>query len=167
MNKLNIISNITVQNSSDLFSKCCGSEKWQKSMLSSLPFDSKEEMISRSEKIWYSLDKKDWLESFSHHPKIGDLKSLKEKYSETKNFAENEQSAAKEASMETLTELAKYNEDYEKKFGYIFIVCATGKSADEMLSIIKNRIQNDPETEIKIAMEEQNKITKLRLEKLL
>ena len=71
------------------------------------------------------------------------------------------------ASMETLSELSKYNKDYEKKFGYIFIVCATGKSADEMLSMIKDRIRNEPETEIKIAMEEQNKITKIRLEKLL
>ena len=130
-------------------------------------FNSLEELLKRSEEIWYSLDKTDWLEAFKHHPKIGDINSLKEKYSGSKDIAKNEQSGVKEASMVTLTELSKFNDDYEKKFGYIFIVCATGKSAEEMLSLIKARIKNDPADEIKIAMEEQNKITKLRLEKLL
>ncbi|MCY7362321.1 MAG: decarboxylase, partial [Ignavibacteria bacterium] len=96
-----------------------------------------------------------------------DLNSLKEKFSSTKNLAENEQSGVNSASELTLTELSKYNEDYEKKFGFIFIVCASGKTADEMLSLIKERILNNPEDEIKIAMKEQNKITNLRLNKTL
>lgn len=147
--------------------KCCGSKKWLNEMIQSAPFKSIEDIFHKSEKIWYSLDTDDWLEAFSHHPKIGDLNSLQKKFSGTKELAGNEQSGINSASADILKELAKLNKDYENKFGYIFIVCASGKSAVEMLDIIKNRINNSPEVEIKIAMEEQNKITKLRLEKLL
>ncbi|MBK8552640.1 MAG: 2-oxo-4-hydroxy-4-carboxy-5-ureidoimidazoline decarboxylase [Ignavibacteria bacterium] len=164
---LDKFNDIKTEDRKDLFSKCCGSEKWIGKMVSAGQFSTREEMTERSQRIWYSLDECDWLEAFRHHPKIGDMESLKRKFSATQDLAENEQSSVKEASAEILFELAKYNEDYEKKFGYIFIVCATGKSAEEMLSLIKERIKNDPETEIRIAMEEQNKITKLRLEKLL
>jgi len=152
---------------SEILSKCCGSQKWIDKMTDEFPFETKSEVLEAASKVWYSLDKEDWLEAFSHHPKIGDINSLKEKFSSTKHLAGHEQSGVSEASIECLTELAKCNEEYEKKFGYIFIVCATGKSAGEMLESIKQRIKNGPEDEIRIAMEEQNKITKLRLEKLL
>jgi 2-oxo-4-hydroxy-4-carboxy-5-ureidoimidazoline decarboxylase len=151
----------------ELLTKCCGSEKWINSMIREMPFNTKEEIFNNAEKVWYSLNKEDWLEAFSQHPKIGDINSLTEKFYSTKELAGNEQAGVNDASIETLTELAKLNDEYEKKFGYIFIVCASGKSADEMLHIIKERIKNNSETEIKIAMEEQNKITKLRLEKLI
>lgn len=164
---LHKLNEIKTEDRKELFSKCCGSDKWIEQMVSAGHFTSKEEMAEHSQSIWYSLDERDWLEAFKHHPKIGDMESLKRKFSATQDLAENEQSSVKEASPDILIELSKYNEDYEKKFGYIFIVCATGKSAEEMLSLIKERINNDPETEIRIAMEEQNKITKLRLEKLL
>lgn len=160
------INELSLNEAKELFEKCCGASKWVNEMLSS-SFDSEEDLILKSENIWYSLDRKDWIEAFSHHPKIGDINSLKEKFSSTGNIAEKEQSGVRDASPEILNELAKYNEDYEKKFGYIFIVCATDKSAEEMLSLIKQRINNDSNTEIRIAMEEQNKITKLRLKKLL
>lgn len=150
----------------EIFEKCCGAGKWVNEMLSS-SFDSEADLIKKSEKIWYSLDKEDWLEAFSHHPKIGDINSLKEKFSSSKNIAEKEQSGVEHATEETLSELSKLNIEYEKKFGYIFIVCATGKSAEELLALIKARIENDADTEIRIAMEEQNKITKLRLKNLL
>lgn len=151
----------------ELLTKCCGSEKWINSMIREMPFNTKEEIFNNAEKVWYSLNKEDWLEAFSQHPKIGDINSLTEKFYSTKELAGNEQAGVNNASIETLTEFAKLNDEYEKKFGYIFIVCASGKSADEMLHIIKERIKNNSETEIKIAMEEQNKITKLRLEKLI
>jgi 2-oxo-4-hydroxy-4-carboxy-5-ureidoimidazoline decarboxylase len=143
--------------------KCCGSENWVNQMIDHGDFVSDENLIEISEKIWFSLKKEDWLEAFRHHPKIGDINSLKEKYSVSKDLAESEQAGVKTASMDTLTELSKFNDEYEKKFGYIFIVCATGKSAEEMLSIIKSRINNDPEEEIMNAMKEQNEITKIRL----
>ncbi len=149
------------------FTRCCGSHNWVNKMISSRPFKSINETIEISENIWNSLNEKDWLEAFEHHPLIGDIDSLKEKYSSSKILAEREQAGVNEASILTITELSKFNADYLKKFGFIFIVCATGKSADEMLSIIKERIKNDPVTEIKTAMKEQGKITKLRLEKIL
>ncbi|MDQ3019484.1 MAG: 2-oxo-4-hydroxy-4-carboxy-5-ureidoimidazoline decarboxylase [Bacteroidota bacterium] len=161
------INKLNFSESKELFEKCCGATGWINGMVSSKPFNSNEELLLTAEKIWYSLNKEDWLEAFSYHPEIGDIDSLKKKFSSGKKLAEEEQSGAANASKETLVDLAKYNENYKKKFGYIFIVCATGKSADEMLSIIKDRITNEPEQEIKIAMGEQNKITKLRLDKLL
>ena len=146
---------------------CCGSHRWAREMIEQRPFQSKEQMIRQAEKIWENLSKDDWLEAFTHHPKIGDIDSLREKYASTRNWAESEQSGTKQASDQTLQKLKKLNEEYEEKYGYIFIVCATGKSADEMLQILESRIGNDPDKELKIAAREQNKITNIRLEKLL
>ena len=152
----------------DQFSKCCGSSVWQEKMLENMPFKNEEEIFSCSEKIWLQQCKeKDWLEAFTHHPKIGDLKSLEKKFANTKGWASNERAGVNNANQKILQELSNLNDLYENKFGYIFIVCATGKSADEMLQILKSRINNTVEQEIKIAMQEQNKITKIRLEKLL
>ena len=167
MNGLQKLNELSSEEAAELFSKCCGASKWLNQMINSRPFVTNKEIAECSEKIWRTLDEKDWLEAFKQHPKIGDINSLRKKYSSTKKFAVKEQSGVNDASLEVLEELAKLNNEYEKKFGYIFIVCATGKTAEEMLSIIKERIRNDAKAEIKIAMEEQNKITKLRLEKLL
>lgn len=150
---------------SDNLLKCCGSANWVKGMCDNFPKE-KEKLFENAENIWFGLNESDWVEAFTHHPKIGDLASLEKKFGSTKDFTSNEQSSVNHASMETLKELAEYNEKYEKKFGFIFIVCATGKTADEMLDLIKKRIKNNYEEELKIAMGEQNKITKLRLEKL-
>lgn len=106
------------------------------------------------------------MEAFAAHPKIGDIKSLKEKYGDTKNWAQNEQAGARGISDEVAADLAASNERYLQKFGYIFIVCATGKSAQEMLAMLKLRLENDQLVELPIAAAEQVKITKLRLEKL-
>jgi 2-oxo-4-hydroxy-4-carboxy-5-ureidoimidazoline decarboxylase len=146
--------------------KCCGSSEWVKQMSGLFPLDSENKILKESERVWFSLDKEDRLEAFLHHPKIGDINSLREKYSSAKNLSEMEQLGVNSASEVTLTQLAKYNKEYEEKFGFIFIVCATGKSAEEMLELIKIRIQNDTETEIQNASAEQNKITQLRLSKI-
>ena len=145
--------------------KCCGSTNWVSAMCEDFP-DNIEKIYEKAEKVWFELNEKDWLEAFTHHPKIGDLASLEKKFGSTKDFTSNEQSSVNHASIETLKELAEYNQKYEDKFGFIFIVCATGKTADEMLALIKERINNDYHTELKIAAGEQNKITKLRLEKI-
>lgn len=146
--------------------KCCGSTSWVDAMCKDFSLENKDKLLKDAEKIWFNLNEKDWLEAFTHHPKIGDLASLEKKFGSTKDFTTNEQSSVNHASMETLMELAEYNKKYEDKFGFIFIVCATGKTADEMLGLIKERINNNYDTEIRIAMGEQNKITKIRLEKL-
>src|SRR5258706_15815721 len=104
--------------------KCCGSSEWSKKLSEKTPFRSVEELKKESDKIWLSCSLKDGLEAFTHHPKIGDVKSLEKKFATTKAWAQGEQASVSNASQEELQSLAKGNEDYEKKFGYIFIVCA-------------------------------------------
>ena len=147
--------------------RCCGSTFWAKNVFYSRPFESKSDLISKSDHSWSLCTEADALEAFRHHPKIGSIESLEKKFASTASWAENEQQSVKEANRETLVKLSKGNQEYEDKFGYIFIVFATGKTAGEMLEILELRLKNSPEDEILIAMEEQNKITKLRLEKLI
>lgn len=149
-----------------LFTQCCGASLWVAKMLQTPLIKDLDELKKIAEEKWYECTEQHWLEAFQHHPKIGDINSLKKKFANTAAWASNEQSGVIVASDKILEDLAKGNDDYEKKFGYIFIVCATGKSAAEMLAILQARLRNNPEAEIKIAAAEQNKITKLRLEKL-
>ena len=145
----------------DLFS-CCGSAAWVSSMMKDFPFASEAALVEKATSCWYAgCTKTDWLESFTHHPKIGDTKSLKEK------FAGKEQAAVAGASDELIEALSSANHNYENKFGFIFIVCATGKSAAEMLRLLNDRITNTIDEEIAIAMGEQHKITLIRFNKLL
>ncbi len=145
---------------------CCGSSAWVNRMIQSRPFQNPEDLLTKADQAWNSTGEKDWLEAFSHHPKIGDLKSLEKKFAATKSFAKDEQASVSAAEQEILEQLANRNFLYENKFGFIFIVCATGKSAEEMLHLLNERITNDRSTELRIASAEQHKITKLRLQKL-
>jgi 2-oxo-4-hydroxy-4-carboxy-5-ureidoimidazoline decarboxylase len=149
------------------FFRCCASSSWATAMVKSRPFSNVDELYSKANRIWISLQKDDWLEAFKGHSKIGDLKSLKRKFSNTQNWSSQEQAGVTDSSDEILIQLRDLNLEYEKKYGYIFIVCATGKTASEMLNILKERIQNIAETEIEMACIEQAKITRLRLEKML
>lgn len=164
LHELNILSKDELKEA--LF-KCCGSTAWVNKMLATFPADELVDLEENAEELWWQCSEDDWREAFTHHPKIGDIESLKKKFALTANWAAGEQSGTSSASQQTLEALAKGNDDYEKKFGYIFIVCATGKSADEMLSLLQSRLPNEPKKEIEIAADEQLKITKLRLEKLL
>lgn len=144
----------------ELFS-CCGSQKWVLSLMQKFPFESQEVLIERATAIWYDeCNQKDWLESFSHHPKIGDKNSLTEK------FAGKEQAGVAAATGEIIDALAKANAAYERKFGFTFIVYATGKSAEEMLLLLNDRLKNNTEAELSISMGEQHKITLIRFKKL-
>jgi len=147
--------------------KCCGSATWVKMMMAYFPADSMVGLLEQAEEIWYECSEDDWKEAFAHHPKIGDIGSLTQKFASTAQWASDEQSAVNTASPETIAALAEGNRLYEEKFGYIFIVCATGMPADEMLALLQHRLKNDPEKEISMAAAEQNKITKLRLQKLI
>ena len=148
-----------------LLQQCCGAKAWIEKMLVRFLPGEKEALLKWAEEKWYACTEEDWKEAFLHHPKIGDKEALRKKFS-SDQFAGGEQSSVNFAAENTLEELAKGNSEYEEKFGYIFIVCATGKSANEMLTILQSRLSNDPKKEIGIAMEEQNKITKRRLQKL-
>ena len=148
--------------------KCCGSTAWVKNMVAQFPLANAESLMGQAQAQWNQLSEADWREAFTHHPQIGgDVEALRAKFASTSTWAEGEQASVKTASQETLEALATGNEDYERKFGYIFIVCATGKTAAEMLALLQARLPNKPEDEILLAAAEQDKITRIRLEKLL
>lgn len=146
---------------------CCGSTNWQTALMQLRPFSDTADLFDKSLQAWNSTTESDWLEAFSHHPKIGDLESLKKKFANSRHLAGAEQASVQHADDMILKKLAAGNDAYEKKFGFIFIVCATGKQADEMLALLEIRLPNDRETELKTAAAEQHKITTLRLQKLI
>jgi 2-oxo-4-hydroxy-4-carboxy-5-ureidoimidazoline decarboxylase len=147
--------------------RCCGSLAWVEKMLPHVPAEDMVELLEDAEIEWANCTEDDWKEAFAAHPKIGDPASLAKKFASTTSWANDEQKKVGAASEETLHALAVANKLYEKKFGYIFIVCATGKSAEEILGLLHVRLQNKPGDEMRIAADEQNNITKLRIEKLL
>jgi OHCU decarboxylase len=142
--------------------KCCGSTRWASGMSAARPFETMAQMQERSDGIWASLGKTDWIEAFAAHPRIGGQKPG----SSSPGWSAEEQSGAAAADDERKARLAALNDLYERRFGYIFIVCATGKSADEMLDLLEARLSNGPNAELLNAAEEQRKITNLRLAKL-
>jgi len=145
---------------------CCASVTWVEHMATLAPFTGLDHLLNMAERCWHKCSEGDWLDAFSSHPRLGDIKSLREKFQNTAEMAEEEQAGAVGASPEVLEELALGNEAYEKKFGFIYILNATGKTAKVMLSILRIRLNNDLDTEKIMAMVEQNKITKIRLGKL-
>jgi allantoicase len=138
---------------------CCGSSRWIDAVAAARPFASWDEMLARSDKIWSSLSPDDWLEAFRAHPRIGEKKV-------TARWSAGEQAGTRSASDETMRALEEANRAYEEKFEHVYLVCATGRRADEMLANLRERMENDPKTELRVAAEEQRKITRLRLEKL-
>jgi len=142
--------------------RCCGSSRWAKTMAGRRPFASSAAVHAAADAIWNDLGLEDVLEAFAQHPRIGARIVARP----TGDWSNAEQARVAEASAEVLRTLERANAAYLARFGYIFIVCATGKSAPEMLSILERRLLNDPVTELGIAAAEQAKITHLRLEKL-
>ena len=149
------------------FLKCCGSRRWAEQMIAERPFESLNDLIAKADRVWRALEPLDWLEAFRSHPKIGEKKAVATTSDQSKRWSEAEQSGLGNAAAQTLHTLAELNREYEDKFGYIFIVCASGKSSEEMLAILRQRLANNPDEELRIAAAEQAKITKLRLQKLL
>ena len=140
--------------------ECCGARAWVAAMEKCRPFRDEAHVLAAAAACFAGLTDADWLEAFRHHPKIGDMASLRLK------FAGEEQGAVAGASDATLAALAAQNAAYERRHGFIFIVCATGKSAGEMLALLTARLPNDKATELANAAAEQRKITAIRLEKL-
>lgn len=155
-----------LQKKKELLFNCCGSRAWVKGMIEILPVNDLVDLMEYAEEKWYDCNPADWLEAFEHHPKIGDIHSIQNQFSKIENYTTIEQSGIEDSPEDILEQLKKANEEYEETFGYIFIVFATGKSAKEMLSILQQRINNDPHEELMIAAAEQDRITKLRLQKL-
>jgi allantoinase len=139
---------------------CCGSRTWLETMLAGWPYRSARELFSASESAFAGLSEADWREAFAAHPRIGDLAALRAR-------ERAEQAGAAQADETTLAALAAGNARYEARFGHVFLICASGRSAAEMLAALELRLANDARTELALAAEEQRKITVLRLERLL
>lgn len=144
---------------------CCGSTGWASRLAAERPFASLKDLCDAADSAWRNLEVAGWLEAFGRHPQIGERAAGGSESS--RRWAEGEQTGARIATETVKARLARGNQSYREKFGYIFIVCASGKSAEEMLALLEQRLQNDPADELKIAAEQQNLITRLRLEKLL
>jgi 2-oxo-4-hydroxy-4-carboxy-5-ureidoimidazoline decarboxylase len=163
LEQINSCSKVEIQAA---FLRCCGATRWAELLAASRPFGSEQNLFDASERIWQTLDRDDWIEAFAAHPKIGDLDAARAKFADTKDWSAGEQAGLAGAPDALLLALAQGNRLYEAKFGYIFLVCATGKTAGEMLAMLQQRLKNDPEKELLIAAGEQAKITRLRLQKL-
>lgn len=147
--------------------KCCGATHWAEAVEQKRPYRNLEELLARANEIWWSLTASDWLEAFRSHPKIGEKKAAQNVAAQSQQWSAQEQRGVHDATTDAINKLARLNRDYEEKFGFIFIVCATGKSSDEILALLERRLQNEPAAELPIAAAEQAKITELRLRKLL
>ncbi len=153
------LNGLTVERASDELRQCCGSNRWAGAMAAERPFASEDALLAIAERLWWSLDAADWLEAFAAHPRIGDRP--------TSAWSSDEQSAASGASADVKDRLAHGNRAYEQRFGYTFLVCATGRSAVEILDMLERRLPGPAAEELQIAAAEQRKITTLRLQKLL
>ncbi len=166
MSAATTLNSLNEQAARQALENCCAAPAWVAQMIAQQPFANDAQVFALATTIWWSLPREQWLAAFAAHPKIGDIDSLQKRYRRTASWAAGEQASVSQATQQTLRELADYNREYEERFGYIFIVCATGKSVEEMLTLLKRRLPNEPDHEIAIAAAEQLKITLLRLEKL-
>jgi 2-oxo-4-hydroxy-4-carboxy-5-ureidoimidazoline decarboxylase len=145
---------------------CCGSKSWAQHLAGRRPITSESSLLAASDDIWRSLDPSDWLEAFRAHPRIGES-STQAPVGQSQSWSRQEQGQVTTANETVKTELAQANRAYERRFGHIFIVCATGKSSSEILAILRRRMQNDGNTELREAADEQRQITQFRLKKWL
>ena len=147
--------------------KCCGATQWATEVEQGRPYARFEQLLERANEIWWALGQSDWLEAFHSHPKIGERKASSRVAAQSQQWSAQEQRGVQAASEIAIEKLARLNRAYEEKFGFIFIVCATGKSTGEILALLEERIANEAAAELRSAAAEQAKITELRLRKLL
>jgi len=146
-----------------ILARACGSSRWIDRMVARRPFGSHDALLKAAREEWFALPESDWLEAFSHHPRIGDRAALELRFPNTYDLSANEQSGVGAAREDVIAALDEGNKTYYERFGFIFIVCATGKSAGEMLTLLRARLSNHRADELRIAAEEQAKITAVRL----
>ncbi len=161
-----LLNQASAEQARALLTTCCGSARWVARMLERRPFDSQIHLLTAAREEWYALESDDWREAFDHHPTIGDREALHTRFAATRNLSAREQAGVTGASDAALDALSARNQAYRERFGYIFIVCAAGKGAEEMLTLLGERLSNEPAIEMRIAMEEHAKITALRLDSL-
>jgi OHCU decarboxylase len=145
---------------------CCGSRRWAEAMVALRPFDGIADLSAAADRVWGPMEEDDWMEAFACHPRIGE-RGTTHAMTQSLKWSRQEQSSAAGATDRVLAELAECNRMYEQRFGFTYIVCATGKSSEEMLSILKRRIASERATELREAAEQQRQITQIRLGKWL
>ena len=145
---------------------CCGSRRWAAAMVALRPFESVVHLSLAADNVWSAMKEPDWLEAFACHPRIGERKAT-HAAAKSAEWSAQEQSSTSQAKERVLAELAAGNARYEELYGFTYIVCATGKSADEMLAILNRRLASDRVTELREAAEQQRQITQIRLGKWL
>ncbi len=165
--RLEELNHATKATAESVLLSCCGSRQWAQKMAEARPFADVSSLLNQAGQIWQNLETEDWLEAFATHPKIGAKKAIPHQSAQSAEWSQGEQSGTTTATNSVRAKLEESNRLYEKKFGFIFIVCATGKSAEEMLKICRQRLNNNTAMEIRIAADEQRKITEIRLKKLL
>jgi OHCU decarboxylase len=147
----------------ELLRVCCGSDGWVEAMMARRPFGSAASMLAAARDEWFQLPPASWIEAFSHHPRIGDRVAMRAKFASRLSLSAQEQSGVGDSSDDVLNALIEGNHRYEERFGFIFIVCASGKSAEEMLELLRARMNNERSIELHVAAEEHAKICELRL----
>ena len=165
--KLEWLNALPAEETANELLKCCGSKRWSRELVNSRPYPDPETLIERANEIWWSLTPDDWLEAFRSHPKIGEKKAADHVSAQSQKWSGQEQSGVSNAPAETIDSLAELNRAYEQKFGFIFIICATGKTSEGMLAALRERLENRVDDELRSAAAEQSKITELRIRKLL
>jgi len=155
---------LSVDDAIAAFLRCCGAKRWAHAMAQSRPFADDTALDTAASAAFATLTREDWLEAFAHHPRIGDVSRLRERFAHSGDLSEKEQGVAMAAANEdAIQRLFELNQRYEARHGHIFIVCATGKTAAEMLALLEARIDLDLDTELANCAAEQTKITALRL----
>ena len=150
----------------DAMLACCGSRRWAAAMVASRPMVNVAALSQTADRVWSTMQEADWLEAFACHPRIGERKPVSAS-PRSAAWSNQEQSSAGAASELVLAKLADGNQAYEQRFGFTYIVCATGKSAEEMLAILVRRLAGSRETELREAAEQQRQIMQIRLGKWL
>ena len=145
---------------------CCGAQRWAQGMVSARPLQNVVELSETADRVWTEMEEKDWLEAFACHPRIGERRTAHAGAQSTA-WSRQEQAAVATAQERILAEIAEGNAEYERRFGFTYIVCATGKSAQEMLEILHRRLSSDRETQLREAAEQQRQILQIRLGKWL
>jgi 5-hydroxyisourate hydrolase / 2-oxo-4-hydroxy-4-carboxy-5-ureidoimidazoline decarboxylase len=145
---------------------CCGARAWVNGMLARRPFGSRDALLATAHDVFRTLGESDWLEAFAHHPRLGERRTQAATTEQSRTWSAMEQSRVSDSDNAVRDSLADANIEYEARFGYIPIVCAMGLSAEEILAVTQARIANAPDDELRIAAGEQEKITRLRLERL-
>jgi 2-oxo-4-hydroxy-4-carboxy-5-ureidoimidazoline decarboxylase len=142
---------------------CCGSQAWANGVAARRPFSDEATLLTASDETWRNLAAADWMEALRSHPRIGESGATQSAPAPSSVWSAQEQRNVTAAGEAIKIALADANREYERRFGHIFIVCATGKSGPEILEILRRRMQNDTETELREAAEQQRQITHIRL----